>query len=585
MTQRAAQPGTEPYERAGAFVVEAHENLGRTKMHAKDPEGGVAALKEAVRLNPGRAQAFYLLGNILNQGLGRTAEAVEAYDRALAIGDRPDGGGRHNGGGGGAGGRGGEDRSVIAGLFHNRGSALVRLSRHEEAQQVWVEGARRGYWPSVLQHGGTDLQRGLRAEAFWRPSKLGGGVARAIEFLEAEWRVLFDEAREALPEVGNVALARVAALQALQGPKESGEDDQNTDGENDDSMKNKDVLWVSSDDLLVSEGYWRQLWYRSGTDANPGCALAPKSCAIVRRAMELSGGAIQPSAKISAMWGSTHVDPHCGTNTGKLRLLMPLHLPEGGSFRLAVGRKDAPPAKVGKALVFDDSIEHEVWVKQPAKTSRSSSSRRPLLPRIVFILDITHPDLRETEGAYLGKDGAESGTVVADATGTPKKAARYLLFDDDDGDDDEEEEEEEEEEGKKEERTRSAPAVDDDVRSSRVPEEVLSVSPESDKAAFTEISSRHRQNQDFVRFIMDADAYVRRLSSNDEDQPEQRAFLRMVIGELDRELKVLRGSKQQRRQQQHDDGEIDGVQRLTANLQAWFELKRNRFDMLLAKDK
>ena len=125
----------------------------------------------------------------------------------------------------------------------------------------------------------------------------------------------------------------------------------------------------------------------SGDPGLPECAMVPESCRLIREAFGVAGRGLLQTAKFSVMWDSLHVAMHCGTDTGKLRILIPLHLPPGGKYSMNVGGERVPPAVEGSALVFDDSLEHEVWVgAPPAKTS---------IPRIVLLIDVTHPDLLE----------------------------------------------------------------------------------------------------------------------------------------------------------------------------------------------
>ncbi|CAN0139059.1 unnamed protein product, partial [Ectocarpus sp. 13 AM-2016] len=65
-------------------------------------------------------------------------------------------------------------------------------------------------------------------------------------------------------------------------------------------------------------------------------------------------------AFFSALAPGTHVVKHNGPTNKKLRVHLPLLGPGGGLSRLRVG-SDTREAVEGKALVFDDSFEHEAW--------------------------------------------------------------------------------------------------------------------------------------------------------------------------------------------------------------------------------
>ncbi|CAM9775442.1 unnamed protein product, partial [Ectocarpus fasciculatus] len=65
-------------------------------------------------------------------------------------------------------------------------------------------------------------------------------------------------------------------------------------------------------------------------------------------------------AFFSALAPGTHVVKHNGPTNKKLRVHLPLLGPGGGLSRLRVG-SETREAVEGKALVFDDSFEHEAW--------------------------------------------------------------------------------------------------------------------------------------------------------------------------------------------------------------------------------
>jgi aspartyl/asparaginyl beta-hydroxylase (cupin superfamily) len=88
-----------------------------------------------------------------------------------------------------------------------------------------------------------------------------------------------------------------------------------------------------------------------------------------------------PSAVFSILDAKTRIPPHSGVSNARLIVHLPLIVPEGCWFRVGAERREWHP---GKALVFDDTIEHEAW--------NGSDT-----PRAVLILDIWSPFLSEAE--------------------------------------------------------------------------------------------------------------------------------------------------------------------------------------------
>eukprot|EP00941_MAST-03F_sp_MAST-3F-sp1_P002392 g2392.t1 len=91
-------------------------------------------------------------------------------------------------------------------------------------------------------------------------------------------------------------------------------------------------------------------------------------------------------AFFSAMAPKTHIVKHNGPTNKKLRVHLPLIVPgKSGDCRLRAGAEDNTRAfEEGKAMIFDDSFEHEAW----NDTDHC---------RINLIFDVWHPDFHESE--------------------------------------------------------------------------------------------------------------------------------------------------------------------------------------------
>lgn len=92
-----------------------------------------------------------------------------------------------------------------------------------------------------------------------------------------------------------------------------------------------------------------------------------------------------PMAMISVLQPGTHIPPHNGLLNTRLICHIPLVVPAG--CRLRVGNETRTVA-AGKALLFDDSIEHEAWNDGDA-------------PRAVLLFEVWRPELSEAERAAL----------------------------------------------------------------------------------------------------------------------------------------------------------------------------------------
>jgi len=84
-------------------------------------------------------------------------------------------------------------------------------------------------------------------------------------------------------------------------------------------------------------------------------------------------------AFFSVLSPNTHIEKHHGPTNKKLRVHVPLVVPEGGVSGIRVGDETIIFEK-GKLVVFDDSFEHEAWNNHSSKS------------RICLIVDVWHPD-------------------------------------------------------------------------------------------------------------------------------------------------------------------------------------------------
>ena len=102
-----------------------------------------------------------------------------------------------------------------------------------------------------------------------------------------------------------------------------------------------------------------------------------------------------PNAMFSLLAPGAHIPPHTGVANTRLVCHLPLIVPAGCWFRVGAERRDWV---VGKAWVFDDTIEHEALNPSDAL-------------RVILIVDTWHPGLSMTERA------AVAATMVASGAG------------------------------------------------------------------------------------------------------------------------------------------------------------------------
>lgn len=98
-------------------------------------------------------------------------------------------------------------------------------------------------------------------------------------------------------------------------------------------------------------------------------------------------------ALLSVHASDSHLAAHCSVDNLRVRCHLALQVPPGCSIRVGT---ETRTWEEGKALVFEDSFEHEVWNRGQAR-------------RAILIVDFWHPDLtaREIEALTAGFRKAE----------------------------------------------------------------------------------------------------------------------------------------------------------------------------------
>lgn len=140
---------------------------------------------------------------------------------------------------------------------------------------------------------------------------------------------------------------------------------------------------------VVEKGEWNVCYLSlHGMDFSRNSSRCPVTMSVVEPVVSSSGKkeALYNSyghAFFSALSPDAYITPHYGPTNKKLRVYVPLFVPEGMCFLEVNGiRRDL---QEGVPIIFDDSFLH------------SAANKSLNEPRLNLIFDVWHPDLSETE--------------------------------------------------------------------------------------------------------------------------------------------------------------------------------------------
>lgn len=123
------------------------------------------------------------------------------------------------------------------------------------------------------------------------------------------------------------------------------------------------------------------LW-KAGSPVAENAARCPATLAALEGAPLCNVPGRTPSILFSLLRPGAHIQPHHGFTNARYICHLPLIVPEHCAMRVG---SDTRAWTEGQACVFDDSIEHEAWNKNPDRL------------RVVLIFDIWRPELTSTE--------------------------------------------------------------------------------------------------------------------------------------------------------------------------------------------
>jgi len=121
--------------------------------------------------------------------------------------------------------------------------------------------------------------------------------------------------------------------------------------------------------------------YEDGKRIDEHCARCPKTAAVLEKLPLVDIPNLGPTVNFSLLAPHTRIPPHTGSTNARLITHLPLIVPGKCYFRVG---NETREWQVGKAWVFDDTIEHEAW---------NDSDQL----RVILMLDIWNPYLTAAE--------------------------------------------------------------------------------------------------------------------------------------------------------------------------------------------
>ena len=138
------------------------------------------------------------------------------------------------------------------------------------------------------------------------------------------------------------------------------------------------------------------LW-KDGVRQERACAVCPQTAALLERLPMARQPGFAPTAMFSALEPRTRIPPHTGSTNVRLIVHLPLVLPGPARFRVG---NETREWEIGRAWVFDDTIEHEAW-NDADET------------RVILIFDVWNPLLSEAERELITAMTAASNSFKA----------------------------------------------------------------------------------------------------------------------------------------------------------------------------
>ena len=219
-------------------------------------------------------------------------------------------------------------------ILDQLGLALIFIDREDLARRLWANAVARGMWGNPLQRPVSRYVPGLTSKP-WHNKRDYPFIAR----LEAGYADIKEELLY--------------------------------------NLENRLHLFTEEQENLHIGGDWTELRIKSsGYGYTKHTEFFPKTMKHIREC-----GQDFTSIKFSAIQPGTHIRTHTGPSNERLRIHLALMHTGGAKIRVGT---EWHTWEQGKAIIFDDSWEHEVI--------HTGSDIR-----VVLIMDIWHPDLPEAQ--------------------------------------------------------------------------------------------------------------------------------------------------------------------------------------------
>ena len=147
---------------------------------------------------------------------------------------------------------------------------------------------------------------------------------------------------------------------------------------------------------------WSSLFlWKDGRRQDAVCARCPRTAALLESLPMADQDGFAPTAMFSALQPRTHIPAHTGSSNVRLLAHLPIILPGPARFRVGNTIK---PWEMGKAWVFDDTIEHEAWNDADGL-------------RVILIFDVWNPYLDDKEKLLITEMMKARRDFLADSVG------------------------------------------------------------------------------------------------------------------------------------------------------------------------
>jgi aspartyl/asparaginyl beta-hydroxylase (cupin superfamily) len=348
--------------------IDAWLKLAATCRGTGDFEAAMAAVSRALSVNPLDLSALLMRAMLLER-MGQELEAGEAFGHALA--QRPPG-------------------EPPAGLAQMIAHAEQQYARFREATLARL----RGTFPDEPPASPAERARNDRfcrniardAEVFQQqPSHFHYPGLPAVEFHDRDHFPWLPQLEAATPTILHEFEALIASEAADLVPYIQYPDDV--------PLRQWEALNRSRDWTAVH-------LLQNGNRIESNARHCPATIELLATLPQPDVPGASPNAMFSLLAPRTRIPPHTGVANTRLVCHLPLIVPPGCGFRVGAETREW---EVGKAFVFDDTIEHEAW---------NDSDEL----RVVFIFDVWAWALSE----------AERAAVAAIVSSTPLSGAKAL---------------------------------------------------------------------------------------------------------------------------------------------------------------